>query len=311
MSSKTYIGIDVSKDQLEVFLTSTSEYQNVANTESGISPLISLLQSANPELIVLEATGGLEKPAAEALTVAGFPVAVVNPRQVRDFAKAKGILAKSDRIDARVIAYFGEAIRPEPRPPKTPEVQELEALVTRRRQLVNMITEEKNRLDSSPKRTRLQIQEHLRYLEKALKNINREINKSIKKHPQFEAKNRIIRSVPGAGPVLAVTLLSDLPELGSIDRKALGALVGVAPLNRDSGRFRGRRSVWGGRARIRAVLYMATLAATRWNPVIRAFYNRLLNVGKEHKVALTACMHKLIGILNAMIKNQTTWQGIR
>jgi len=171
-----------------------------------------------------------------------------------------------------------------------------------------MITEEKNRLDSAPKRTRLQIQEHLRYLEKALKAINQEIDKSIKKHPQFGAKNRIIRSVPGAGPILAVTLLSDLPELGAIDRKSIGALVGVAPLNRDSGRFRGRRCVWGGRARIRAVLYMATLAATRCNPVIRAFYNRLLNAGKEHKVALTACMHKLIVILNAMIKNQTTWQ---
>ena len=212
------------------------------------------------------------------------------------------------RIDAQVLADFGEALRPEARSPKAPEVQELEALTTRRRQLVNMITEEKNRLDSAPKRTRLQIQEHLRYLEKALKAINQEIDKSIKKHPQFGAKNRIIRSVPGAGPILAVTLLSDLPELGAIDRKSIGALVGVAPLNRDSGRFRGRRCVWGGRARIRAVLYMATLAATRCNPVIRAFYNRLLNAGKEHKVALTACMHKLIVILNAMIKNQTTWQ---
>jgi transposase len=171
----------------------------------------------------------LEKPAVEALTIAGFPVAVVNPRQVRDFAKAKGILAKSDRIDAQVLADFGEAIRPEARSPKAPEVQELEALTTRRRQLVNMITEEKNRLDSVPKRTRLQIQEHLRYLEKALKDINREINKSIKKHPQFGAKNRIIRSVPGAGPVLAVTLLSDLPELGAIDRKSIGALWGSPP----------------------------------------------------------------------------------
>jgi transposase len=308
MSPLTYIGIDVSKEQLEAYLSSTGEHQTVANTEAGIKSLIPRLQSSNPELIILEATGGLEKPAVEVLTAAGFPVAVVNPRQVRDFAKAKGILAKSDRIDARVLADFGEAIRPEARLPKTPEVQELEALTTRRRQLVNMITEEKNRLGSAPKRTRLQIQEHLHYLEKALKAINQEIDKSIKKHPQFGTKSRIIRSVPGAGPVLAVTLLSDLPELGSIDRKEIAVLVGVAPLNRDSGRYRGRRRVWGGRARIRAVLYMATLAATRCNPVIRTFYNRLVNAGKEHKVALTACMHKLIGILNAMIKNHTIWQ---
>jgi transposase len=309
MSPLTYIGIDVSKNELEVFLSSTGKHQTVTNTESGVNSLIPLFQSAAPELIVLEATGGLERLVVEVLATAGFPVAVVTPRQVRNFAKAKGILAKSDRLDARVLADFGEAIRPEARLPKVPEVQELEALTTRRRQLVNMITEEKNRLGSAPKKTRLQIQEHLRYLEKALEAINRQINKSIKKHPQFMAKSRIIRSVPGAGPVLAVTLLSDLPELGSIDRKSIAVLVGVAPLNRDSGRYRGRRRIWGGRARIRAVLYMATLAATRCNPVIRAFYNRLLNAGKEHKVALTACMHKLLGILNAMIKNQTTWQG--
>jgi transposase len=308
MGSKSYVGIDVSKDQLEVFVLSTGGNQTVTNTEEGIASLIPLLQSTDPKLIVLEATGGLERPTAEALTAAGFPVAVVNPRQVRDFAKAKGILAKSDRIDARVLADFGEAIRPEARPPKAPEVQELEALTTRRRQIVDMITVEKNRLGTAPKRTRLQIQDHLRYLGKALKDINQELNKTLKKHPQFQERNRIIRSVPGVGPVLAVTLLSDLPELGSIDRKAVAVLVGVAPLNRDSGRFRGRRCVWGGRARIRAVLYMATLAATRCNPVIRAFYNRLLQAGKEHKVALTACMHKMIGILNAMIKNQTTWR---
>jgi transposase len=309
MDFTTYVGIDVAKDQLEVFVSSTNEHQNIPNSTAGFSALLQLLQPANPKLIVLEATGGLEKPTVEALTAAGFPVAVVNPRQVRDFAKAKGILAKSDRIDARVLADFGEALRPEARSPKAPEVQALEALTTRRRQLVDMITEEKNRLGSAPKRTRLQIQEHLRYLEKALKDINQEINKTIKKHPQFRANSRIIRSVPGAGPVLAVTLLSDLPELGSIDRKAIAALVGVAPLNRDSGRFRGRRCVWGGRARIRSVLYMATLAATRCNPVIRDFYHRLLDAGKLHKVALTACMHKMIGILNAMMKNQTTWRS--
>ena len=188
MSSKSYVGIDVSKDQLEVFVLSTGGNQTVTNTEEGIASLIPLLQSTDPKLIVLEATGGLERPTAEALTAAGFPVAVVNPRQVRDFAKAKGILAKSDRIDARVLADFGEAIRPEARPPKAPEVQELEALTTRRRQIVDMITVEKNRLGSAPKRTRLQIQEHLRYLGKALKAINQEINKTIKKHPQFREK---------------------------------------------------------------------------------------------------------------------------
>lgn len=308
MRSKPFVGIDVSKHQLEVFVLPTQENLAVPNTEEGIGSLIPILRSADPTLIVLEATGGLERPTVEALTSAGFSVAVANPRQVRDFAKAKGVLAKSDRLDARVLAAYGEALRPEPRPPKSPEVQELEALTTRRRQIVDMITVEKNRLGTTPKRTRLQIQEHLRYLEKALKEITRELNKTLKKHPQFREKNHIIRSVPGAGPILSVTLLSDLPELGSINRKAIGALVGVAPLNRDSGLFRGKRCIWGGRARVRAVLYMATLAATRCNPVIRAFYNRLTKAGKEHKVALTACMRKLIGILNTMIKNQTPWR---
>lgn len=307
MSSQTFIGIDVSKDELEVFFLSNGERQTTPNTGEGVASLIPALRSAGPALIVLEATGGLEKQAVEGLTSAGFSVAVANPRQVRDFAKAKGILAKSDPLDARVLALFGEAIRPEARPPKSPEVQELEALTTRRRQIVDMITAEKNRLGSAPKRTRLQIQEHLRYLEKTLKEISQELNKSLKKHPQFRENNRIIRSLPGAGPILSVTLLSDLPELGSLNRKAVGALVGVAPLNRDSGRFRGKRCVWGGRARVRAVLYMATLAATRCNPVIRAFYERLTKAGKEHKVALTACMHKMIIILNVMIKNQTPW----
>jgi transposase len=308
MRSKSFVGIDVSKHQLEIFVLPTQENLAVPNTEEGIGSLIPILRSAKPSLIVLEATGGLERPTVESLTSAGIPVAVANPRQVRDFAKAKGILAKSDRLDAQVLAAFGEALRPEPRPPKSPEIQDLEALTTRRRQIVDMITAEKNRLGTTPKRTRLQIQEHIYYLEKALKEITRELNQALKKHPQFREKNQIIRSLPGAGPILSVTLLSDLPELGSLNRKAIGALVGVAPLNRDSGLFRGKRCIWGGRARVRAVLYMATLAATRCNPVIRAFYNRLTKAGKEHKVALTACMRKLICILNTMIKDQTPWR---
>jgi transposase len=308
MSTKTFIGIDVSKDNLDVFILSTGEHHTVSNTEEGINSLIPVLQLAAPQLIVLEATGGLERPVVEALTLAEFPVVIVNPRQVRDFAKAKGILAKSDRLDAKVLAAFGKAIRPEVRSQKTSEARHLEALSTRRKQIVEMLTIEKNRLTTAPKKTRHFIEEHIRFMEKELKQINQDINKYIKNHPKLQDNKKVIQSMPGAGPVLAITLLSDLPELGSINRKAISALVGVAPLNRDSGRFRGKRCVWGGRARIRAVLYMATLSATRFNPVIRAFYERLIKNGKEQKVAITACMHKMLIILNSMLKNQTTWR---
>ncbi len=221
----------------------------------------------------------------------------MNPRQIRDFAKATGRLAKTDPIDAKVIARFAEAVRPEVRELKTEETQELTALGVRRRQIIQMITSEKNRLTSASKWTREDIREHISWLEKRLDDVNSELNKSIRNSPVWREKDDLLQSVPGVGPVLSATLLSQLPELGSLNRKQIAALVGVAPLNRDSGQFRGKRSVWGGRASVRCALYMATLVATRFNPTIAVFYRRLRIAGKEHKVALTACMRKLLTIL--------------
>jgi transposase len=279
-----------------------------ANEEKGIESLAKALKKQKPNLIVLEATGGLEIPLAGALAAAALPVVVVNPRQVRDFAKATGKLAKTDSLDALILARFGEAVRPQVRPLKDEEAQELSALVTRRRQVVEMITAEKNRLMTAPKRVQRDIRAHIRWLEKRLDDTNENVKKLIKSSPIWREKDQLLQSVPGVGPTLSATLLCQLPELGTLDRRQMAALVGVAPLNRDSGLFRGRRTVWGGRAHVRAVLYMSALAAVRYNPVLRNFYLRLCEAGKPKKVALTACMRKLLTILNAIIKNRTPWQ---
>jgi len=304
-----FIGIDVSKDNLEVFVKPLGQRPAFAQTEDGLLLMVDFVQSFSPRLVVLEATGGLERAAVGALGAKGLPVVVINPRQIRDFAKAKGILAKTDKLDAEVIAEFAEAIRPEIRPLKPQETQELEALVTRRRQVVQMITAEKERLPTAVRATKKDIEAHIQWLEKRRDKLNKDLERKIQNTPLWRAKDEILQSPKGVGPVLSHMLLAKMPELGTLNRKQAGKLVGVAPLNRDSGKFRGKRKVWGGRAEIRAVLYMATMSAIRSNPVIRVFYQRLIEAGKPHKVAVTACMRKLLTILNAMVKNNTSWRA--
>jgi transposase len=302
------VGIDVSKGLLDVAVLPEGEAWSATNDEEGITQVVKRLKSLRPRLVVLEATGGMETAFVGAAATARLPVVVVNPRQVRDFAKSVGALAKTDAIDARVLARFAEAVRPEVRPLKDKEASQLSALIARRRQLVEMLTSEKNRLGSAPEAIHLSIEEHIEWLEQRLTDINGKLKKAIKKSPVWRAKDQLLRTAPGVGSVFAATLVAGLPELGALNRKRIAALVGVAPFNRDSGKYRGRRCIWGGRGSIRAVLYMATLAATRFNPVIRAFYLRLCAAGKEKKVALTACMRKLLTILNAMVKTGTPWQ---
>jgi len=303
-----FVGVDVSKDRLDVFVHPTGESFGLDNTESGHRALVEKLSALGPKLVVLEATGGLEAPAAGALAVAGQPVVVINPRQVRDFARAKGRLAKTDRIDAEILALFGEAVKPEVRPLADPVARELQALVGRRRQIIEMLGAEKNRLKQAAGRVRKDIQAHIVWLEHRLEHLDQGLRQAVSDSPIWRAKEDLLRSVPGIGPVTCTTLLAELPELGRLNRKKIAALVGVAPLNRDSGTMRGRRCIWGGRRRVRCALYMATLAATRHNPVIRAFYQRLRAAGKRGKVALTACMRKLLTILNAMLKTGSAWQ---
>lgn len=301
------IGIDVAKDRLDLAWRPTGERWTAPNTERGIRAICRRLRTEAPALIVLEATGGLELPLTGALAAAGLPVVVVNPRQIRDFAKATGRLAKTDALDAAVLAQFAEAVRPPVRPLPDAATQALSALLLRRRQLIGMLTAEKNRLGSAPAPVRKGIRAHITWLDGRLANLDEELARTIRESPLWREKDDLLQSTPGVGPVLALTLLASLPELGTLTRQQIAALVGVAPLNRDSGRFRGSRRVWGGRAHVRAALYMGTLVATRFNPVIRAFYQRLCAAGKAKKVALTACMRKLLTMLNAMLKHQTPW----
>ncbi len=303
----TYAGIDVSKERLDVVIRPSGEYLRMGNAEKGIGSLVSRLREKGLVLVVLEATGGLEQPAAVALATSGIAVAIVNPRQVRDFAKATGRLAKTDRIDAGVLAHFAEAVRPEPRPLADEDARELSAIVLRRRQILAMITAEGNRARTAPKPVRRRIEAHLRWLRKELERCNEELGRTLRESPVWQEKDDLLRSVPGVGPMLSATLLAELPELGHLDRRRLAALAGVAPLNRDSGTLRGIRTVWGGRAGVRTTLYMATLSATRCNPAIREFYRRLVAAGKPKKVALTACMRKLLTVLAAVLRNRTPW----
>jgi transposase len=302
------VGIDVSKGLLDVAVLPEGESWSAANDEEGITQVVKRLKSLRPRLVVLEATGGMETALVAAAATARLPVVVVNPRQVRDFAKSVGALAKTDAIDARVLARFAEAVRPEVRPLKDKEASQFSALIARRRQLVEMLTAEKNRLATAPEAIHPSIEEHIAWLDQRLDDINGKLKKAIKKSPVWRAKDQLLRTAPGVGFVFSATLVAGLPELGALNRKRIAALVGVAPFNRDSGKYRGRRCIWGGRGSIRAVLYMATLTAIRFNPVIRAFYLRLCAAGKEKKVALTACMRKLLTILNAMVKTGTPWQ---
>ena len=308
MSSENFIGIDVSKSFLDVNVLPDGQTEQFANNETGIAQLLKVVKAADPKLIVFESSGGLEFLAVSILSAQQYPVVVVNARQVRDFAKATGKLAKTDKIDAAVIAEFARALRPEVRPLKDEHTQLLTALNARRKQIVDMLVAEKNRLHRAALPNRKNIQAHIRWLEKNLTDINKDIRKTIRKTPVWREKDDILQSFKGIGPATSASLLSDLPELGDIESKKIAALVGVAPFNCDSGLYRGRRRVWGGRSQVRRILYMATLSAVRTNPVINSFYNRLRQAGKSHKVAMTACMRKILVILNAMIKNQTFWQ---
>jgi len=310
-TEKVHVGIDVSKARLDVAMLPSGETFAVTNDEDGIQTLLEKLlqEAAGPTLVVLEATGGLQRPLVAALFASRIASAVVNPRQSRDFAKAIGRLAKTDRIDALVLARFAEAVRPEPKAPPKTEALEFQAIVARRRQLIQMMTAEKNRLGAATSRkVRSRLEAHIRWLEKELARIDQDLDEAIADSPTFKESETLLRSVPGVGPVLCRTLLAELPELGSLSPRELSALLGVAPINRDSGTLRGRRSVWGGRARVREALYMAALVATRYNPAIKEFYGRLVASGKPKKVALVACMRKLLTILNAMIRERTPWR---
>lgn len=294
---KQWVGIDVCQKSLDVYIRPSKKLFQVTNNEIGIRKLVKTLKNIQPELIVLEATGGMEIDAAIQLTQAELAVAVINPRQARDFAKATGQLAKTDTIDAKVLAHFADAIRPEVRQISDESSRQLEDLVARRRQISDMITAEKNRRRGKTNSVKASIDKHIEWLEEQLKEIESQIKEAIAVNPDWQQKMDLLTSVPGIGEVVAVTLISSLPELGTISHKSISYLVGVAPLNRDSGKFRGKRKIWGGRAKIRCVLYMATLVAVRFNPVIKAFYERLVNKGKLKKIALTACMHMRSGIL--------------
>lgn len=303
----TWIGIDVAKTHLDVAVEGGQTWRTV-NDEEGITGLVTQLREQRPTLVVLEATGGYERDVTAALADASIPVAVVNPRQVRDFAKATGVLAKTDVLDAKVLARFAATVQPEPRTLADAQAEELRDLLTRRQQVVGMLTAEKNRLKQATRIVRPRIKEHIAFLEAELDESDRGLDGLLHASPVWRERENLLRSVPGIGPVVSATLVAALPELGQLSRKQIAKLVGVAPLNRDSGRYRGRRVVWGGRADVRRVLYMAALVATRSNPVIRALYQRLLEAGKPKKVALVACMRKLLVILNAMLKHRTPWQ---
>lgn len=303
-----FVGIDVAKAQLDLAQRPEGPRLSAANTESGIATVVAHLRRVKPTMIVVEATGGLERPLVRAVVDAALPVVVVNPRHVRDFAKATGQLAKTDALDAQVLARFAQAVRPALRPVPDAPTQELAALIARRRQVVEMLTAEKNRLEGTPKRVQKRIQVHLNWLTTELARADDDLDQAIRTSPIWREQEDLLQSVPGVGPVVTRTLLAELPELGTLNRKQIAALVGVAPLNRDSGTLRGKRMVWGGRAQVRAVLYMGALVAARFNPVLRMFYQRLRAAGKAKKVALTACMRKLLIILNAMMKHRTPWR---
>ena len=307
-SNPLYIGIDVSKATLDIDAYPQSHAAQFRNDDIGRHQLIDLLLDLMPALIVLEATGGLESPIAGDLAMAGLCVAVINPRQARDFAKAIGVLAKTDAVDAHVLARFAEAIKPEVRPLKSNEMMALDSVLTRRRQIVEMITAETNRHAQAAGKIAKQIAQHLIWLRKRLSEADDDLDGAIQQSPLWQAKSDLMTSVPGVGKITATSLLAELPELGNLARREISALVGVCPFSRESGKHKGRRAIWGGRASVRAVLYMAALVASRHNPVIKAFYQKLLAAGKVKKVALVACMRKLLVILNAMIKNNTPWR---
>lgn len=300
-------GIDVSKAQFDVTLLPSGEELQASNEATGIAELLKRFRALAVDLVVMEATGGYETQAATALAAAGLKVAVVNPRQVRDYAKAIGRLAKNDRIDAGVIAAFGQAVEPEIARLPDEQARELEALLVRRSQLVSMRVQESNRLGLAQVAMRKHIKMHIAWLDRAIDQINDDLATRLHASPVWRAKDELLQSFKGIGPTSSGTLMIALPELGRLDRRAIAALVGLAPFNRDSGTWRGRRSICGGRARVRHTLYMATMSAIRFNPVIKRFYESLSARGKPHKVAMVACMRKILTTLNAMVRTNTPW----
>lgn len=305
--ARKWAGVDVSKAHLDLGITGVEEVGRFPNTEDGIRALVECVVGASPELVVLEATGGYEVPAAAALAGAEVPVVVANPRQVRDFARSTGQLAKTDGIDARMLALFAERVQPAVRSLPDEAARELDAVVGRRRQIIEMLTAEKNRLGFALPAVQKGIRKHIRWLERQLEEVDRDLDDLIRRSPVWQARSDLLQDVPGVGPNLARTLIAELPELGRLSGKEIAALVGVAPFSRDSGRMRGKRMIWGGRAPVRSALYMSIWSASKWNPVIRPFYERLRGAGKPAKVAQVACMRKLLTILNAMIRDHRPW----
>jgi len=306
-----FVGIDVSSEQLDVGVLPGDEFQQFKNDSRGIKRLVKFLGIRNVELIVMEATGGYEIDVAVALHEAGLPIVITNPRHVREFARSLGILAKTDKIDARVLSRFARDVRPEKRSFPSEKERFLRELLTRRSQLVGMHTAELNRLKQARSEdVKQSVQAIIDVIEKQLHAVEEEISQAMQTCSTYHDKNRILQSIPGIGPTVSQTLLIDLPELGVLNRREIAALVGVAPINRDSGQFRGKRTTWGGRSRVRSALYMAALVAARHNPTIKDFYQRLRDAGKPAKVALTACMRKLLTILNTMIANETSWKEV-
>lgn len=306
--SQTFIGIDVSKATLDVAILPSTETFSVENNQSAFPALVEKLQALSPRCIVLEASGGYEMAVAASLAAASLPVAVVNPRNAREFAKATGRLAKTDRLDSLVLAHFAEAVKPQCRPIKSSEQRELDELLGRRRQLVEMHVAEQNRLgQATTSAVQKEIKAHLAWLEKRISSTDTQLKDQLKRSPVWRERDDLLKSVPGIGAVTSTTLLAALPELGLLCRKKIAALVGVAPINDESGKRRGKRRIMHGRAHLRSVLYMATLTAVRCNPVIKSFYKRLIEAGKPHKVAMTACMRKLLVIINTMVRNNSSW----
>jgi transposase len=307
--SPVFVGIDVSAKRLDVAVDRAA-VESFTNEDAGIAALCRRLDALSCELIVLEATGGYEALVVASLAAVGLPVRVLNPRQVRDFARATGLLAKTDRLDAQVLREFAERLRPVVLPQKSEQERELSAIVSRRRELVQMLVAEKNRLKLAIGSVRKDITAHIRFLEKRIDDTDTDLRRQIRAHESFRFTDELLQSVPSIGDVSSSTLIALLPELGSLSHRKIAALVGLAPFNDDSGRRTGRRHIWGGRSAVRSALYMATISALRFNPPIRATYLRLVAAGKPKKVALTACMRKLLTILNAIVRDQTPWRPV-